>query len=167
MRHLKPRLIVQVRGDSVAIVTDPHGKPPRSALVSVAKLLVWLIEEWYARVFQDRKKALLICDRYYHDLLVDPRRYRYGGPEWVARYVGKLMPQPDLWVLLNAPATILQTRKQEVSLEETVRQCDAYLDFIRNQKSFVIVDAAQSLENVITDIEKAIAKKIKEDRNHG
>jgi thymidylate kinase len=136
-------------------------------LVSVAKILVWLIEEWHARIFQDQKKALLICDRYYHDLLVDPKRYRYGGPAWVARCIGKLMPQPDLWVLLNAPATILQTRKQEVPLEETVRQCNAYLDFIRNHKSFVIIDAAQSLENVIADIEKAIRQiDIRKDRSY-
>jgi len=165
MRHLKPRLVVR-NGDSVSIVTDPHGKPPRSALVSVAKTLVWLIEEWYARLFQDERNTLLICDRYYHDLLVDPMRYRYGGPAWIARCVGKLMPQPDLWVLLNAPATILQARKQEVPLEETMRQCDAYIAFVSNQKRFIIVDATQSMENVIADIEQEISKiTIRNDRN--
>jgi thymidylate kinase len=167
MRHLKPRLLVR-SGDSVSIVTDPHGKPPRSALVSVAKVLVWLIEEWYATLFQNEQNTLLICDRYYHDLLVDPMRYRYGGPIWVARCVGKLMPQPDLWVLLNAPATILQTRKQEVPLEETMRQCDAYLALVRDQKRFIIVDATQSLEDVVADIEDEILKITTGiDRSHG
>jgi hypothetical protein len=62
---------------------------PRSALTSLAKILVWLMEEWYANLFWDKKGTLLICDRYYHDLLVDPRRYRYGGPAWAAKLVGK------------------------------------------------------------------------------
>jgi thymidylate kinase len=109
---------------------------------------------------------LLIGDRYYHDLLVDPMRYRYGGPAWIARFVGTLMPQPDLWVLLNAPAIILQARKQEVPLEETMRQCNAYIAFVRNQKRFIIIDAIQSLENVIADIEQEISKiTIRNDRN--
>jgi hypothetical protein len=40
--------------------------------------------------FMDRKQTLLICDRYYHDLLVDPLRYRYGGP---------LCGQPGWWAV--------------------------------------------------------------------
>jgi thymidylate kinase len=158
MRHLKPSYVMPRPAGSQAIVTDPHGKPPRSALVSVGKILVWLIEEWYANVFQDRKDELLICDRYYHDLLIDPRRYRYGGPEWAARHVGELMPQPDLWVLLDAPAEVLQARKQEVPLEETLRQRNAYLSFIHGRKHSAIVDAAQSLDKVIADVEHAVLK---------
>jgi len=158
MRHLKPRLVMSRPADSLTVVTDPHGKPPRSALVSVAKILVWLIEEWYASIFQDRKDELLICDRYYHDLLIDPKRYRYGGPEWVARHVGKLMPQPDLWVLLDAPAEALQARKQEVPLEETLRQRNAYLSFTHGQRNSAIVDAAQTLDKVIADVEYVVTK---------
>jgi thymidylate kinase len=158
MRHLRPRLVTLRRGDSVTAVTDPHGKPPRSTLVSIAKITVWLMEEWFASLFLDRKNALLICDRYYHDLLVDPARYRYGGPEWVARSVARLMPQPDLWVLLDAPAEVLQARKREVPLEETCRQRDAYLSFIRNHRNFAVVDAAQPLDKVIADVEAAIIR---------
>lgn len=155
MRHLKPRLFAR-SGDTVTVVTDPHAKAPRTALVSVAKILVWLMEEWYASLFQDRTNTLLICDRYYHDLLVDPKRYRYGGPAWLARFIGDLMPQPDLWVLLDVPTEVLQARKQEVSLEETARQRNAYRAFIQSQRNFVIVDADRSLEVVATEIGHAI-----------
>lgn len=156
VRHLKPLLVMRRPGQSVAIVVDPHGKPPRSALVSIAKIVVWLVEEWYANLFQDRKQTLLICDRYYHDLLVDPIRYRYGGPAWAARWVGKLMPQPDLWLLLDAPAEVLQARKQEVAFEETLRQCNAYRAFVLNQRNHAMIDAAQSLGQVTADVEEAI-----------
>ena len=60
-------------------------------------------------------------------MLVDPRRYRYGGAMWLARWVGKIIPKPDLWILLDAPAEVLQKRKQEVPPEETARQRRAYL----------------------------------------
>jgi thymidylate kinase len=157
-RHLKPQILMPQRGEPGAVVTDPQGKPSLSALISLAKIFVWLIEEWYAHLFLDQKRALLICDRYYHDLLVDPIRYRYGGPLWIARLVGKLMPQPNLWVLLDASAEVLQTRKQEVPLEETARQRNAYLAFVRNQRDYVIVDAAQSLDKVIAEVKSAITK---------
>jgi thymidylate kinase len=160
MRHLKPRIVLPKRGAGVTIVVDPHGKPPRSALTSVAKIIVWLMEEWYANLFQDDRKTLLICDRYYHDLLVDPLRYRYGGPMGAARLVGKMMPRPRLWLLLDAPAEILQARKQEVPLEETERQRSAYRAFVQCQKDHAIVDAAQPLDKVIADVEHIVIESL-------
>lgn len=158
MRHLKPRVVLRRGIDQAIITVDPHGKPPRSAIVSAAKIAIWLFEEWYANLFQDRQTDLLICDRYYHDLLVDPVRYRYGGPSWLARLVGRLMPQPGLWMLLDAPAQVLRERKQEVTPEETARQRGAYLDFIQKQKKYIIVDASQSLDKVIADARQAVQK---------
>jgi thymidylate kinase len=89
-------------------------------------------------------------------LLIDPRRYRYGGSMIAARLVGKLMPPPDLWVFLDAPALVLQARKQEVPIEETERQRHAYLEFVKSQKDYRIVDASQALSQVIADAEAAI-----------
>jgi thymidylate kinase len=155
-RHLKPCFVIPQRGEPSAIVTDPHGRPPRSALLSLAKIFVWLLEEWCVTCLQDRNETLLIYDRYYHDLLIDPKRYRYGGPLWAAKMVGKLIPQPRLWVLLDAPAQVLQTRKHEVPLEETARQRQAYLAFVRDKKHYIIIDALQSLDKVIADTEHAI-----------
>jgi thymidylate kinase len=156
MRHLKPKIVMTRQVGPVTIVTNPHGKPPRSALTSIAKIIVWLMEEWCSFLFQEPKKTLLICDRYYHDLLVDPQRYRYGAPMWIARLIGNLMPQPELWVLLDAPSEILQSRKQEVSAEESARQRQAYSAFARAQRSHVIVDASQSLNKVVEDVGHAI-----------
>ena len=166
VRHLKPFLFIPQRGEPSAIVVDPHGRPPRSSLFSVAKIIVWLFEEWYVNCFQDRNETLLICDRYYHDLLIDPKRYRYGGPPWVAKMVGWLIPQPKLWVLLDAPAQVLQARKHEVPLNETARQRLAYLAFVRDHRNYVIIDASQSLDNVIADAERAIIEAVSESKSN-
>jgi thymidylate kinase len=166
MRHLKPRFVAQLRNQPNIIVVDPHGKPPRGALLSLVKIVVWLIEEWYADLFHERKETVLICDRYYHDLLVDPRRYRFGAPLWMARLVGRLMPQPKLWILLNAPAEVLQARKQEVTPEETARQCNAYLAFVHRLREHRIVDASQPLGKVIADAARAIEHALIADVGH-
>jgi thymidylate kinase len=166
MRHLKPRIVFPHRGEAAAIVVDPHGAPPRSVLTSLAKIIVWLLEEWYSNLFREKKETPLICDRYYHDLLVDPIRYRYGGPMWAARLAGKLMPRPKLWVLLDAPTEALQARKQEVPPEETERQRQAYATFVQKQRNHVIIDASQSLEKVIADVEQAITGTVIESKGN-
>ena len=52
---------------------------------------------------------------------------------WLARLVGLLMPEPDLWLLLDAPVEVVRARKQEVSEKETARQLDAYRSFIEQE----------------------------------
>lgn len=144
------------------IVVDPHGKPPRGALLSLAKILAWILEEWYGTILHETKETVMICDRYYHDLLIDPKRYRFGAPLWTAKLVGRLMPQPKLWILLDAPPDLLQERKREVTPEETARQCDAYKTFIRKQRRHVIIDASNPLVKVIADVENAINRAVME-----
>lgn len=156
MRHLKPRMVAQLLGQPVTIVTDPHGKPPRGTFLSLVKIGVWVFEEWYTTLFQEEKNTLLISDRYYHDLLVDTKRFRFGAPMWTAKLVGCLMPKPKLWILLNAPAAVLQARKEEVAPEETARQCVAYLAFIQTRRHHAVIDASQPLNKVISDAENAI-----------
>ena len=67
-----------------------------------------------------------------------------------------------LWILLSAPADVVQERKQEVTREETSRQCMAYVAFIRTRRDYVIVNAAQALENVIADSERPILKALQQ-----
>jgi thymidylate kinase len=167
MRHLKPGVAAIRRRHGRAAAVDPHGQQKRSAFLSLAKIVIWLMEEWFANLFQDKKQALLICDRYYHDLLVDPIRYRYGGPRWAARLIGKLMPQPALWILLDAPAEVLQARKQEVSPDETERQRHAYLAFVREQRQHKIVDASQPLDAVINDVNQAVEWTVAQENSRG
>ena len=98
----------------------------------------------------------MVYDRYYHDILVDPLRYRYGGPMWVARWVGKIIPKPNIWILLDAPPKILQERKQEVSFEETARQRNEYLDLITRLENGIVIDASQVIEDVVADVNSCI-----------
>ncbi len=102
------------------------------------------------------RSTFVVFDRYYHDLLVDPLRYRYGGPMWLARWVGKLIPEPDLWILLDAPAEVLQSRKREVPMNETARQREAYLRLVQGMDNGVVVDASQPLDDVVREVNMRI-----------
>ncbi len=157
--HLRPHLGKKTT-DNDAPVVDPHSQPPRGWLVSVLKMIYFLFDYILGYLLQVYPKLIrstfVVFDRYYHDLLVDSRRYRYGGPMWWARLLGKLIPQPDLWILLDAPAEVLQARKQEVSFEETARQREAYLALVRSFPNGVVVDSSQAIDKVVADVDKTI-----------
>ena len=152
-RHLKPG---PLRGSGSGPITDPHGQPARGLLGSTAKILhfwgtyvkgglLWS----YPRYL---RSSLLVFDRYYHDLLADPARYRYGGPMWLARLLGRLLPQPDLVFILDAPAEVLQSRKQEVAFEESVRQRTAYRNLKSEYARAYIIDSSEPLDKVVASV---------------
>jgi serine O-acetyltransferase len=129
-------------------VTDPYAAPPRSPASSVAKL-AWLVADYVVgyvtrvRPFVTRS-GLVAFDRYYQDLLADPRRFRYGGPMSLARAAARLVPQPDLWIVLDASVETLQARKGEVTPEESGAQRRAYLALATQVHDAVLVDANES-----------------------
>lgn len=155
--HLRPSLREK---SGVGPVIDPHGKPPRNFLLSVAKLFYWWIGYalgWILDVFPRKvRSTFVLFDRYYHDLLADPKRYRYGGPMWLARLVGRFIPKPDLFILLDLPAEVAHTRKPEVPLEEARKLRERYLKLARNLPNAYVVDASRSLEEVVAEVEEII-----------
>ena len=146
-------------------VTDPHGKPLRGTALSMAKLGYWLVQYWIgwgAKVFPSKvRSTLVLFDRYYDDVKADPRRYRYGGPRWFARLVGKLIPKPDLSIILDVPAEVAHARKPELALDEVRGLRNAYLTLAREINAHV-VDAGRSLPDVIADVERIILQHLVE-----
>jgi thymidylate kinase len=141
-------------------VTDPHGKPPRGTPSSLLKLvflfLDWTLGYWGRLVRLRARGHLILFDRNYYDLLVDPKRYRYGGPLWLAKLVSWLIPRPNLVILLDAPPEVLQERKQEVPLEETTRQRAAYLKLLRSLSEGCVINATRPLNDVVAEIERVV-----------
>jgi len=156
--HLMPGLLRR-RGDGRP-VTDPHGKPPRSLPASLLKLLYYLLDYNLGYWLKVRpalvRSSLVTFDRYYADLFVDPKRYRYSGPIWLARFVGRLLPKPDLLIILDLPAEVAHARKPEVPLEEARCLRERYLELARSLPNAHVVDASKPLEEVVTEVERII-----------
>ena len=152
--HLRPNLAGRRGGEGP--VTDPHGRPNRSAPSSWAKLVAWWFDYCFGYLLRVRPalrdRSLVLFDRYYDDLLVDPRRYRYGASPRLAELVGRAIPHPDVVVVLDAPTEVLHGRKSEVSPEETRRQRDAYRRLAARMPNAHVVDAARPLSQVVAEI---------------
>jgi thymidylate kinase len=157
--HFRPILGRRATGPG-GPVSNPHGRPPRGWAASVAKLMYYgadyLLGYWLAVRPRKARSTLVVFDRYYCDLLVDPRRYRYGGPEWVARAVGGVVPQPDLYLFLDAPAEALVARKGEVPLAEAARLRARYVEAASRLPRARVVDAGRPLDAVVETAERAV-----------
>lgn len=125
-------------------VLNPHEQLPRSRFMSNVKLMYFLykysIGYWMIAYPQKTRSNLVIFDRYYYDILVDPRRYRHNGSQFLTKLIGKIIPKPDLFFIIDAPAEVLQERKQEVTFEESKRQRQAYLDLKNQITCLFIID---------------------------
>jgi thymidylate kinase len=162
--HLRPRLGITLAESDKVPTIDPHAQEPRGWFTSVSKLLYYTFD--YVAGYYLTVKPLLIrsklvvFDRYFHDMIVDPRRYRYGGPEFLLRLAERIIPKPDVFLFLDAPAEVIQSRKTEVTFDETVRQREAYQILARRLKSFRIVDASGELDNTLAEAEWVIVDRM-------
>ena len=158
--HWKPPVFSGSRQAARAPVTDPHRTPPRNAFLSLIYFIVHWLEFFLGSYLRIRpvtsRGGLVLIDRYYYDFLVDQQRYRLRVPQWLVRLGLLFLKKPDLVLLLDAPAEVLHSRKQEVDLAEIRRQREAYLNMVKSLPNGHVVKAAQSVEDVVKDIKKLI-----------
>ena len=153
--HWRPKAFGTASSTASQAADDPHGQSPRGFAASVLKL-GWLWLNWWAAWFRhlrtNSRSGFVLFDRYHGDLLVDPIRYRYDGPMWLAKLASRLMPQPDIVFFLDAPPDVLLARKQEVPIETLVRSREAYLSLAETNDKVRVIDASLPFEQVIQDV---------------
>ena len=110
----------------VSITRNPHEGRQYGCFLVLAKILLLLFEFRMGIASMRSQPRLALFDRYLLDILVDPKRYRMERVRWWMRALLKFAPKPDLLVIISAPSNVIQSRKQEVSAEETARQVSAY-----------------------------------------
>src|SRR5271157_672341 len=136
---------------------DPHGQPVRGTLISVFKLVYLLVANWLGYLVSVQPQLahgkLVLFDRYFPDCLVDPKRYRLPAScQRITDLIARLLPQPDLYVVLDAPASVLQERKHEVTPAESERQGKDYATRSATLPNVAVVDAVRPLADVVEDV---------------
>lgn len=160
--HLRPRFGRSNRVD--AACTDPHAPSSYGIVRSTAKLALWWADYTigFACAVLPRLigSSFVLFDRYYYDLTVDPRRYRYGGPVSLARAVGRLLPSPDLIIVLDAPAATVRARRTELPLDEIVRQRQAYRRLAEAARNACVIDASRPANEVAASVTRTIIDRL-------
>ncbi len=145
---------------------QPHTLPPRSWTASVLRATLY----WFAyytlgylvRHVDMARSRLVLADRHYIDVLLDQRRYRYGGPLWLLHLIWRVIPKPDLVVLLDAPSEVLVARKKELPVEEIERQRQGYLKLVRSQNNGHVINVDQPMQGVVNDVCELVLRHLQE-----
>lgn len=145
LAHLRP-------GAEEIPVTDPHGVAERSPVMSLAKLVYYFARAWLwraPRVFLARRRSrLVLLDRDVEDLWIDPRRYRFGLTEGLLRAVVRLLPRPDVALVLHADAETVLGRSKELDAATLEHLAGRYRAWAATRHDAVLIDANGLREEV-------------------
>ena len=157
--HLKP---IPTDKSKSTTVEEPHLMPLYSKNKSYIKLFYFIYQYnfgWIKNIAKLKiKSSLVIFDRYFDDMLVDNKRYRYGGSLNFAKFMRNFIPRPDVYFILTADAEVIYKRKQEVEFEELQRQIKKYRELADNKKYFSI-DVNKEPDKIVQEIVNIMMKK--------
>jgi hypothetical protein len=145
--------LLPVRNGAVP-TARPHAHAPYPPGLSEAKVLYLFTESlaaWllWARPFV-RSGGVLLTERGWWDLAVDPRRYRLRAHPRLVGGLGRLLPRSDLLIVLEGPAELLAARKDESSREELARQLDAWHQVVPARQRRIYLDGSLPLEDTVS-----------------
>jgi thymidylate kinase len=158
--HWRPHLVFPKK--NAPAVTNPHASPPRSTILSSFYLLGFVLDYWLGYVLSIRpaifRSSLVIFDRYFYDVIVDPRRSRFGGPSWLPRLLARLVHRPDLILLLDADENLMYARKKELPVEELRRQRQAYRDVLLKKFSTRVISTDEEVSRSVEDATSVVVE---------
>jgi thymidylate kinase len=140
----------------------PHGAAPHGRVLSTLASLYHWLDHALGYIVRIRptlvRSGIVVMERGYHDVLVDPLRYRLNGSS-LAQRLGRLLPRPDLTILLLGDPSVLHARKPELAPEEIERQQGRWARLEGDLGAVAVVDAGRPLEEVVAaSLEAVIAR---------
>ena len=128
--HWRPGLLPHPRailgGRDASDAARPHARPPHGACLSLCLLgyywLDFLLGGWVSHRGIKRRGGLVVVERGWWDVAIDSRRYRLSVRPGVVRGLGRLLPRPDLALVLLGDPRAVALRKGELVTAEVTRQ---------------------------------------------
>ena len=168
--HMRPNLLpslAKLFGKEIneGPVTNPHASEPSSTISSLVRLTYYTLDYalgyWLkTRIKIARRPCLFVFDRYYYDYLIDPYRSRISLPQWIIRFYGLFVPDPDLIICLGTDPKIIHTRKPEIAFDEVARQVSELKLFCSKKQNAVWIDTGVSINESSDQVLKAITDRM-------
>jgi len=150
--HLKPYILFL---DRRTVIKHPQHHKKSPYLLSLLRILSWLIS-YKIFFFTNKNKRIYIFDRYAHDVLIDPLRYKHSLSLSLTKFILNFFPKPDLWIFLNPSLKTIKSRKHELSDNELKRQTKGYTHFLKNQKNMIKLNLNNNKKKIIKQIKNKI-----------
>jgi thymidylate kinase len=96
------------------------------------------------------RSTLIVFDRYFDDLYLDPARYRCSSSRGLIRLFAKYAPRPDLFLILDAPvARLMQRRPLSSPMTAAVLQA-SYARFAETERRAVVIANDRDVDFAVT-----------------
>lgn len=148
--HSRPSVLPRpgaVLGRPAPDSTAPHARAPHGPVLSTALVMYhWFdfLAGYVVRVAHVRARTgLVIVERGWWDIAVDPLRYRISAPPWLIKALGRVLPHPDLTLILNADEDVIFDRKRELPRAELARQQRRWREVVPARDAPVYLDVAR------------------------
>lgn len=162
-RHWRPALLPsagEVVRSTPGDPTRPHERPPHNKIVSAGLLIYdWLdffLGGWVQLRPVAARGGFVLYERGWWDLLVDQRRYRLQVAPGLIRLLGRLLPRPDLVLILEADPGTLSARKSELPYHELARQLEAWRRVLPARVRRAYLDASRPIDEVAAHAKREI-----------
>ncbi len=141
------------RENSAVDITRPQEQIPYPPWLSWAKS-VYLFADyqlgWQLRVRPFvMRGGWVILERGWWDIAIDQARYRIQSSGWLLRLMGRLLPRPDLVIVLTAPVETLLSRKAELAPAEFERQLKAWTTVLPQNVTRAFIDGTHPPTDVV------------------
>jgi sugar transferase EpsL len=138
----------------------PHLRPPRSRIVSWAKISYYFADWWlgfFLRLLPARRRGTLIMsDRAFDDIVIDQRRYLVQGVGMLARVMRRFIPRADVTFVLDADAQAVHARKPELPVEELRRQRQAFRRLAAGEARMRLISADEPADEVARKVSREV-----------
>lgn len=123
---LLPKLGQRKANKPDSAITVPPRKAIYGTLVSLIRYLYYLADfvlgYWLVVYPKKARSTLVIGERWYYDVIVNPARYGFNLPGWFLMLGRVLVPEPDRVFLLTAEPVTIHQRKTELEIDEIEEQ---------------------------------------------
>ena len=117
---LLPQLSRQRKTGTAAVPVQPL--PPQDfaygAVISLVRFAYYLLDfmlGYWLRIYPMRRKGMLVLgERWYFDVIINPERYGFKVPRWLRIAGGYFVPTPDVTLLLTGDPETIYARKREL-----------------------------------------------------
>lgn len=157
--YIKSEKRLDTTGNVVSNV-QPHSLLPYGTAVSLLKILLYtgdyILGYWMKIYWQAAQGHLVVFDRYYYDFYMDKARYRLKLPDSLIRIFHPFIPKPDITFVLLGNADQIQSRKNELPLDEVRKQIYLLQKHKQDFSNTVEIDVCQHIPEVVYNVSNAI-----------
>jgi hypothetical protein len=165
--YSRAKVLPRPRGNHIPTSAENRTRPPFPVWLGILRTLYVFVDfvlGWIVHVRPVvRGGGWIVIERGWWDLMVDPARFRLQRSTRLARLLSRLAPLPDLFLILEASADVVRSRKNHMSDADVMRQVRLWHTILPARVRRAYLDASQPAE-VVLRLAEAEMRRLRESR---